>query len=182
MADLEKSNAALKKALLYPSPSASPELDTERAEMRRILRIVLGFSLPIDFEGLARRALGRHWAALTADQRAEFVRVVRGLVARHLSKALYEHSDYDLRFINEEVTGSEATVNATLDLSYQGRHARVAMVWKLVYTRGSWLAYDIITDEQSMLENYRAEFHKRITAESFDALLGLMKRRLEKPE
>jgi phospholipid transport system substrate-binding protein len=181
MADLEKSNAALKKALLYPS-SSSPELDTERAEMRRILRIVLGFSLPIDFEGLARRALARHWDALTADQRAEFVRVVRGLVARHLSKALYEHSDYELRFINEEVTGGEATVNAALDLTYRGKRAMVAMVWKLVYTRGSWLAYDIITDEQSMLENYRVEFHKIITAESFDALLGRMKRRLEKPE
>ena len=182
IADLKNSNAALKKALMYPSPSSSPEFDTERGEMRRIVRIVLGFSLPIDFEGLVRRALAGHWDNISADQRTEFVGVVRALIARYLSKQLYELSDYDLRFIKETVTGSEATVDATLAFPYQGKRARVVMVWKLVYKRGSWLAYDLIADEQSMLENYRAEFDKIITTKSFDVLLGRMKRRLEKPE
>jgi ABC-type transporter MlaC component len=182
IADLKMSNVALKKALVYPSHSSSPEFDTERGEMRRIVRIVLGFSLPIDFEGLVRRALAGHWDDISADQRTEFVGVVRVLIARYLSKQLYELSDYDLRFIKETVTGSEATVDSTLEVPYQGKRARVVMVWKLVYKRGSWLAYDLIADEQSMLENYRAEFDKIITTESFDVLLGRMKRRLEKPE
>ena len=151
IADLKKSNAALKKALAYPSPSSSPEFDAERAEMRRILRIVLNFSLPIDFENLVRRALAHHWDDITIDQRTEFVGVVRALIARNLSKQLSRLSDYDLRFIKEIVTGSEATVDATVDFPYEGKRARVVMVWKLVYRRGSWLVYDLIADEQIML-------------------------------
>ena len=60
--------------------------------------------------------------------------------------------------------------------------ARVVMEWKLLYKRGAWLAYDLITDQQSMLENYRAEFDKIITNKSFDVLLGRMRKRLEKTE
>ena len=54
------------------------------------------------------------------------------------------------------------------------------MEYKLLYKGDRWLVYDVITDEQSMLENYRAEFNKIISKESFDALLKRMKKRLEK--
>lgn len=180
--DLKRSNAALTRALAYPSPSSSPDFDAERDEMRRILRVVMRFSIPIDFEELVRRALARHWGDITPDQRTEVVAVVRTLIARYLTKQLCQLPGYDLRFIKETVTGNQATVDATLEFPDRGKRARVVMVWKLVYRRGSWLAYDIVADEQSMLENYRAEFDKIITTRSFDVLLGRMKRRLEKPE
>jgi phospholipid transport system substrate-binding protein len=38
--------------------------------------------------------------------------------------------------------------------------------------------YDVVTDDLSLLENYRAEFNKVIARESFDALLGKMKKKL----
>jgi ABC-type transporter MlaC component len=182
MADLKHYNAALKKLLLMPSPSSSPEYNTERAEMRRIVRILLLLSLPLDFEDLVRRALAGHWDEINPEQRTEVVGVVRGLAERNLSKWLYDQPNYDLRFIKETVTGSEATVDATLEFSYQGKKTRGVMEWKLLYKRGSWLVYDVITDQQSMLENYRAEFHKIITQKSFDVLLARMKKRLKKIE
>ena len=74
------------------------------------------------------------------------------------------------------------TVNATLDSSNDGKKVTVEMEYKLLYKGDRWLVYDVITDEQSMLENYRAEFNKIITKESFDALLKRMKKRLEKTE
>jgi ABC-type transporter MlaC component len=52
----------------------------------------------------------------------------------------------------------------------------------LLYKGDRWLFYDVIIDEQSMLEICRTEFNKIITNESFDALLNRMKKRLEKTE
>ena len=182
IADLKHYNAALKKLLLMPSPSSSPEYNAERAEMRRIVRILLLVSLPLDFEDLVRRALAGHWDEISPEQRTEIVSVVRALAERNLSKQLYDQPNYDLRFTKETVTGSEATVDATLDWPHQGKRTRVVMEWKLLYKRGSWLVYDVITDQQSTLENYRAEFDKIITKRSFDVLLGRMKKRLEKFE
>jgi ABC-type transporter MlaC component len=182
IADLKHYNAALKKLLLMPSPSSSSDYSAERAEMRRIVRILLLVSLPLDFEDLVRRALAGHWDEISPEQRTEIVGVVRSLAERNLSKQLYEQPNYDLRFTKETVTGSEATVAATLEWPYQGKRVSVLMAWKLLYKRGSWLVYDVITDQESMLENYRAEFDKIISQKSFGVLLERMKKHLKKIE
>jgi len=73
-------------------------------------------------------------------------------------------------------------VDATLEISNEGKRTMVAMEYKLLYKGDRWLFYDVIIDEQSMLEICRTEFNKIITNESFDALLNRMKKRLEKTE
>jgi len=176
MADLKKSNAALRKLFQKSSPSWSPEHDAKRSEMNRIIS---GF---LDFEELAHRSLARHWEGLTPKQRNEFVGVLRDLIERNYIKQVHGQPNYELRFTKETIKDGEATVDSTLDASHDGKKATVEMEYKLLYKGGRWLVYDVITDEQSMLENYRAEFNKIITKESFDALLKRMKKRLEKAE
>jgi phospholipid transport system substrate-binding protein len=176
MADLKKSNAALKKLFQKSAPSWSPEHDAKRSEMRKI---VSGF---LDFEELAHRALARHWDGINPKQRTEFVGVLRDLIERNYIKQVHGQPNYELRFRKEAITDGEATVNATLDSSTDGKKVTVEMEYKLLFKSGKWLVYDVVTDEQSMLENYRAEFNKIITKESFDALLKRMKKRLEKAE
>jgi len=176
MAELKKSNATLKKLLQKPSPSWSPENEAKRSDIRKIVGSFL------DFDELARRALARHWEGLTTKQKTEFVTVLRELIDRNYIKQVHGQPDYQMRFEKEEISGSEATVNATLDTSSNGKKVAVSMEYKLLYKGSRWLVYDVVTDEQSMLENYRAEFNKIITKESFDALLKRMKKRLDKTE
>lgn len=176
MADLKKSNAALKKLFQKSSPTWSPEHDAKRSEMRKI---VGGF---LDFEELAHRALARHWEGLDAKQRSEFVSVLRDLIERNYIKQVHGQPNYELHFRKEAITHSEATVNSTLESSSGDKKITVDMEYKLLFKGDHWLVYDVVTDEQSMLENYRAEFNKIISKESFDALLKRMKKRLEKAE
>jgi phospholipid transport system substrate-binding protein len=176
MAELKKSNSALKKLFQKQPPSWSPENDAKRIEMRKIIS---GF---LDFEELGRRSLSRHWDDLVAKQRNEFVSVLRDLIERNYMKQVHGQPNYDLHFDKETVTGSEADVLAHLDTSNNGKNVQITMEYKLLYKGSHWLVYDVITDEQSMLENYRAEFGKIINKESFDALLKRMKKRLEKTE
>ena len=129
---------------------------------------------------LARRALGRHWEGLDDQQRTEFVRVLRELIERNYINQVHGQPNYELHFTKQTIDGSAATVDATLVTSNKGKKVTVDMEYKLLYKGNRWLVYDVITDEQSMLENYRAEFNKIITKESFDALLKRMKKRLEK--
>ncbi len=176
MADLKKSNAALKKLFQKQSPSWSPETDAKRSEMRTI---VSGF---LDFAELARRALAKHWDEITPKQRTEFISVLRELIERNYIKQVHGQPNYDLRFEKESISGSEATVSAVLNAMNHGKKVTVTMEYRLLYKGSRWLVYDVITDEQSMLENYRAEFNRIITKESFEALLKRMKKRLEKTD
>jgi phospholipid transport system substrate-binding protein len=176
MAALKKSDAALKKLFAKSAPSWSPEHDAKRSEMRKI---VGGF---LDFEELARRALARHWDGINPKQRSEFVGVLRDLIERNYIKQVHGQPNYDMHFNKEAITGSEATVASTLDATDRGKKVTIEIEYKLLHKGDRWLVYDVITDEQSMLENYRAEFNKIISKESFDTLLKRMKKRLEKAE
>ena len=176
IAELKKSNAALKKLFQKQPPSWSPEQDVKRTEMRKIMN---GF---LDVEELAHRILARHWDGLKPKQRTEFVGLLRDLIERNYIKRVHGQPNYELRFRKESITCSEATVNATLDTSNNGKKVAEEVEYKLLFKGSRWLAYDVITDELSMLENYRAEFNKIITKESFDALLKRMEKKLEKAE
>jgi phospholipid transport system substrate-binding protein len=171
--ELKKSDNALKKLFARQPPSWSPEADAKRSEMRKI---VSGF---LDFDELSRRSLARHWDGLSAKQRTEFVATLRDLIERSYIKQVHGAPNYDVAFENETIDGNEADVTATLHSVARGKKVNVALEYKLLAKDGRWLVYDVITDEQSMVENYRAEFNKIINKESFDALLRRMKKKLE---
>ncbi len=176
MAELKKSDAALRKAFQKQAPSWSPEADAKRAEMRKIVDSF------IDFDELGRRALARHWDGLTPKQRTEFVTTLRELIERSYLRQVHGAANYNLDFDKETINDGHADVTATLHAKSKGKKVEVAMEYKLLYKGGRWLVYDVVTDEQSMLENYRAEFNKIITKESFDALLRRMKKKLQEQE
>jgi phospholipid transport system substrate-binding protein len=174
MAELKKSNATLKKVLQKQPPSWSPEKDAKNSEVRKVVGQFL------DFEELSRRALARHWDILTPKQRTEFVGTLRDLVERNYIKQIHGQPDYDLKFEKESKESSEASVSATLSTtSSKGKKVNVALEYKLIWKGGHWVVYDVITDEQSLLENYRAEFNKIITKDGFDALVKRMRKKLE---
>jgi phospholipid transport system substrate-binding protein len=172
LADLKKANQQLKKSFGNRKPSWSPEAEAKNADIRKIVGSFL------DFDELARRALVKHWDGLPPGKRADFVKTLRELVERNYVKQLYGQPDYDLRLEREEKTDKDATVWGTLHASSKGKKITMALEYKLVRKGDRWVVYDVITDDLSLLENYRAEFNKVIAKESFDALLAKMKKRL----
>jgi phospholipid transport system substrate-binding protein len=175
MAELKKSNAQLDKVLQKNKPNWSPEAELERSEVKKLVGSFL------DYGELAKRALGRHWEKLTPKQREDFVETLRQLVERSYLRQIHGSPNYNIKYEKEEKNGEEATVVATLNTVARGKKTKVALEYKMLW-KEHWVVYDVITDEQSMLENYRAEFNKIIVKESFDALLKRMKKRLEKME
>ena len=172
MAELKKSNAALDKVLKKDRPDWSPEAELQRAEVRKVVGSFL------DYGELARRALARHWDTLTPKQRQEFVSTLRELVERSYLRQMHSSPNYNIKYEKETKDGSEAAVTAVLSTLSRGKKVNLALEYKMLW-KDHWVVYDVLTDDQSMLENYRAEFNKIITKESFDALMTKMKRKLD---
>ena len=170
-AELKKSNDQLKK-VLQKQPAEKRD-GHNSSEVRKVVGQFL------DFEELSRRALAKHWDTLTPKQRTEFVGTLRDLVESNYIKQIHGQPDYDLKFEKETKEGSEATVTATLVTTSKGKKVNVALEYKMVWKAGHWVVYDVVTDEQSLLENYRAEFNKIINKDGFDALLKRMRKKLE---
>lgn len=175
MADLKKSNDQLDKLLKKKYPSYSPEGEAQKADVRKL---VGGF---LDYRELAHRALAKHWDGLTPAQRKDFVNTLRDLVERSYLKQVSGDPNYNIKYQKETKNGDEATVEATLTTVTRGKKVSIALEYHLIYKQ-RWLVYDVITDEQSMLENYRAEFNKIINKDGFDALLTRMKKKRDEKE
>ena len=175
MAELKKSNAQLDKVLQRNRPNWSPEAELQRSEVRKV---VGGF---LDYGELARRSLGKHWDTITPKQRDEFVETLRELVERSYLRQIHGSANYNIKYDKEEKNGQEATVDATLNTVVRNKKTKVALQYKMLW-KDRWVVYDVLTDDQSMLENYRAEFNKIINKDGFDALLRRMKKKLDEKE
>jgi len=172
MEDLKKSHVKLQKLMGKSSPSWSPENDAKNEEVRSVVN---GF---LDFRELAQRALVKHWDGIEPTKRAEFVATLRELVERNYIDQMNGSPNYKLSWEKEDRKPTEATVQAQLNTMARGKPLKVAMEYRLVHKQRGWLVYDVVTDEQSLLETYRAEFNKVIKKESFDALLAKLKQKL----
>jgi phospholipid transport system substrate-binding protein len=177
MAELKKSNGDLDKILKKNVPNWTPEAELQRTEVRKL---VGGF---LDYNELARRSLAKHWDGLTPKQREEFSNTLRELVERSYLRQLHGGSGgYNIKYEKEEKTGNEAQVDATLHTTSRGKKVDIALQYKMLGKNGHWVVYDVLTDEQSMLENYRAEFNKIIQKDGFDALMKRMNKKLDEKE
>ena len=176
MAELKKSNEKLDKILSKNRPNWSPEAELQREEVRKLVGSFL------DYNELARRSLARHWEALTPKQREDFVNTLRELVERSYLKQVHGNANYNIKYDKETKDGNDATVTGTLNTVARGKKVKIALEYKMLWRGDHWVVYDVVTDEQSMVENYRAEFNKIINKEGFDALLKRMKKKLDEKE
>ena len=177
MAELKKSNEKLDKILQKNRPDWTPEAELQRAEVRKLVGSFL------DYAELARRSLARHWDGLTVKQRDEFVNTLRELVERSYLKQVHGNANYNIKYDKEIKQDCEATVTGVLNTMARGKKVKIVLEYKMLWRGDHWVVYDVVTDEQSMLENYRAEFNKIINKEGFDALMKRMKKKLaEKDE
>lgn len=172
MEDLKKSHIKLQKLMGKSSPSWSPENDAKSEEVRSVVNSFL------DFRELAQRALVKHWDGIAPTKRAEFVSTLRELVERNYIDQMNGSPNYKLSWDKEDLKPTEATVQAQLNTMARGKPLTVAMEYRLVHKQRGWVVYDVVTDEQSLLETYRAEFNKVIKKDSFDALLSKLKQKL----
>ena len=131
-----------------------------------------------DYRELARRSLAQHWDKLTADKQQEFTRTFSQMLEKNYARQLRSNLDYEVIYKNEAVTGEEATVASVIKARTRGKTTDVSIDYKMKREGERWRVYDIITDEVSMVRNYRAQFNKIITTESYDALLAKMRKRI----
>jgi phospholipid transport system substrate-binding protein len=169
MAQLKQSNERIDRLLKRKKGADEP---AARTEMKSIVN---GF---LDYDELAKRSLSQHWEQLSAGQRDQFIKTLRELIEKNYVKQLRSNLDYAVEYKGEEVTGDDAKVGTVVKVRTTGKSTDTDIDYRLHKVGEKWLVYDVVTDEVSMVKNYRSQFHKIITEKSFDELLGKMKKRI----
>ena len=136
----------------------------------------------MDIGFLAERALVDHWAKMTAAQRTQVQDTLRAIIEKNYLSQLRGNLDYSTEYAGEEKQGDDVLVKTVIHAKKNGRPTRILVDYKLRPEGEQWRIWDIITEEVSVLANYRGQFNKVIAKDGVEGLIAKMKTKLDKPD
>jgi phospholipid transport system substrate-binding protein len=153
-----------------PALKADPE--QRRLGVRRVSEGIF------DYEDTARRSLGRHWAARTPQERAEFVQLFSALLDRAYFTKIEQYQGEKVRYADESVEGPEAVVRTRI---VTARGSEVPVDYRMHLMDGRWRVYDVHIEGVSLVANYRTQFGKIVQTESWESLIQKLRARNASP-
>ncbi len=178
------------------SAQAGEATDQVRAELDRITTVVRDPALKgtakederkarvkelilqwFDVKEMARRSLAAHWAKRSEQERTEFVDLFGDLFVESYTRLVVDHlSDQRVFYLSEAADGQLATVKTRF---LSKRDEPTFVDFALSRRDGTWVAYDVVIDDVSIVGNYRTQFNKIIRAQSYEALVKKMRLKQE---
>jgi phospholipid transport system substrate-binding protein len=143
-----------------------PALKGKTAERRDAVRRIA--TEIFDYNEMARRSLGTHWNARTAEERQEFVTLFSDLLDRAYFSKIDTYQGEKVRYGSETVDGEQATVKTAI-IGKDGKE--IPVDYRMHQANGRWAVYDVSIQGVSLVANYRTQFNRVVTTESYESLL-----------
>ena len=143
----------------------------EDAKLERLRAAVLPL---FDFPEMARRSLGAHWRRRTAEQRKEFTQLFARLLEKTYANRISAYNGQRMHFLGERIDGRYAQVNTRI-VDREGRKFDVNYRVHRVGDPSGWRIYDIVIENISLVNNYRAQFNRVINRTSYESLVAKLR-------
>ena len=142
-----------------------------KKDPNHVYKLVDEIILPhIDFQKMAKLALGKNWRKATAAQKKTFTAAFRQLLVRTYSKSLSEYTGQKLIYLpfRAKADATNVTVKTEID---QNSGFPIPINYSLFIKGDAWKVYDIKIDGLSLVTNYRGSFAKEIRAKGVAGLI-----------
>jgi phospholipid transport system substrate-binding protein len=149
-----------------PNAKSKVQIDAQRAKLVEVI------SPRFDFSEMAKRSLGRHWAARTSAEQREFVKVFATLMGRSYADNIESYTTQNVLYIRESEDQNYAQVDTKI-VAENG--SPLSINYKLHSVGREWKIYDLVIEDISVVNNYRSQFDRIIARSSFAGLVQTMK-------
>lgn len=184
-ATLMRLNGSVDKLLRMKTEPGSTEEKKAKDEIKQRASELL------DYSELTKRALGEHWEKMPAPKREEFVKTLQELIERNYVRQLRTNLEYEVTYGDEQIDPpaggvGEARVTTTIKIATRGKSTTAQIEYRMIQREPGagtkdavgWRVYDVVTDELSLVRNYRSQFQRIIGQQGYDGLLTRMKTKL----
>ena len=128
----------------------------------------------LDTEALGRRSMGPHLDAKTPEQEERFLALFRDLFVRTYVQRLLLFDVPEFAFGDETINGDRAEVETEIVTDRD----RFGVDYDLRRTQDGWTATDIRIEDVSLGANFRSQFDRALSKNSFDDLMDKLSRKL----
>jgi phospholipid transport system substrate-binding protein len=147
------------------------ELKQPSRSMERRQKIEQVIRQRVNYEDMAKRALGWPWIELTDSERHEFVALFVQVLRDTFACRIDNYADERVLYLSEQREKSFAEVKAKLS----GVKVDTLLDFRLADKAGHWYVYDVIIDGAGIVGNYHAQFTSIIRDHSYAGLVHKMK-------
>jgi phospholipid transport system substrate-binding protein len=151
--------------LKNPSLKADSRRKDRRDQLRRAI-----FSR-FDFAEMARRSLGLQWRKLSPQQQDEFTRLFTDLLERAYLDQIEAYNDEKFVYAKETIDQDYAEVQSKILTA----KAEYSLNYRLYLAGSEWKVYDVVVENISLVNNYRAQFSRIIANQSYEELIRRMR-------
>ena len=127
----------------------------------------------VDFDELARRALGPEWQRLDERQRRDLGKAMRELLRAAYAQRRSVEGMSEPKIDGDAVDRDQATVTTTLSFAGEA----VAVVYRLHRVAARWRIYDVVTDDVSLAESYGGPLRKLLAERGFAGMMARLRER-----
>ncbi len=158
-------------SIISDSALLAPEMEQKREEM-----IMETVNSVFDWGEFSRRALARHWAKRTDQEKGEFVSLFGRLVKSAYMDKARQYSDVSIQFIDEQIEGAYARVLTNLSTPEGGE---TPLEYRMINKNGKWWVYDVYIEGISLVNNYRSQFNSILARSSYEELVKRLKEKVD---
>ncbi len=128
-----------------------------------------------DFNEMAKRSLGSHWRGLTAEEQQKFVSVFSKFLEKIYITRIDAFNGEKFIYTGEQVDQDYARVDSKVRTP-TGKEFSIR--YKLRLVANDWQIYDVVVENISIVNNYRAQFSRIIDQSSYEQLVYKMEQKL----
>ena len=148
------------------------ELLKNPALRREKLRRVIGARF--NYKQMVMRSLAKNFKDRSDQERVEFTNLFKQLLENSYASKIENYQDETINYVGEMVKGKFAMVKTQI----VRKDGVVDVDYKLLKENGQWLVYDFVIEGVSLIRNYRSQFSKIISTESYAALVSKLTKKI----
>jgi phospholipid transport system substrate-binding protein len=156
------------KIVQDPELKKPANADKRRTQIREVAKGLL------DFEEMAKRALGRHWAQRKPEEQKRFTELFTDLLEASYVGKIEAYGGEKVVYLPEQAEGDTVTVRSKVVTE---RGTEIPIDYRLQKRGDRWMAYDVVIEGVSLVANYRTQFNKIIAQGSYGDLVKKMEQK-----
>ena len=150
---------------------------TRQAVLDRVEKIVVSL---FSMEELSMRTVGPSWKKFSADQKKRFTAAFEDLLRARYLYSLEGYNGETVAYKGEVPIGSGGDkVQIASTVSIQGKN--VPLSYRML-KKDRWVAYDIVIEGVSLVQNYRSQFQAVLQKGDPEELIALVRARADEPQ
>ncbi|ANB01350.1 phospholipid-binding protein MlaC [Ectothiorhodospira sp. BSL-9] len=147
-----------------------PERTREDPEF--LFELVDDIILPlIDWQGMSRLILARHWRTAEPEQRERFVKAFRTMLVRTYTLQMAEHMDKDIRVLPHRSFTDDRMASVASEIVMGRGQSNISVNYSLRPVDGEWKVFDLTVEGLSFVTNFRTNFGAEVDRHGLEALI-----------